>query len=341
MARTTFFGRCIVFVLLLCCGCNGRENRTVQRSFYYWKTVFGLSPKEAQTLKALSVRKLYVKLFDVDWDGATASAKPVAKSLFKGRPPGSVVITPVVFITQEPLQRLNETGLDSLAKNIAALLSSIAAANKLALSNEVQLDCDWTSSTRDSYFHLINGVKGQPFFQGKTVSATIRLHQLKFISQNGMPPVSRGLLMCYNMGNLRRPQTANSILDEDELKKYINNLKAYPLPLDVALPLFDWYVLFDGNAYKGLLRDFKLTDEEAARKRLYFATDTVISGREFKAGQWLRHETSDAETVKRCAALIGKKLNAKELSVILYHLDEEALTKYSLHELESFYNGLR
>lgn len=335
-----FFTPCLFFILLIA-SCKQREERTVQRSFYYWKTVFQLSPKEAQTLKELSVSKLYVKLFDVDWDNASGSAKPVAKIIFKERPPGDVVITPVVFITQEPLQRLNEAGLDSLAKNIATLLSSITTANKLSWSNEVQLDCDWTAVTKEAYFHLLQQLKQQPFFQRKTVSATIRLHQLKFVSQNGVPPVSKGLLMGYNMGNLRRPQTTNSILDEDELKKYINNLKTYPLPLDVALPVFDWWVLFDGPEYKGLLRDFKLTGEEAAKKRLRFTTDTVISGREFKAGQWLRHETSDAETVKRCAALIGKKLNAKELSVILYHLDEEALTKYSLHELESFYSNLR
>lgn len=224
-----FFERCLFFLLLLC-ACNGREERKVQRSFYYWKTVFHLSPKEAQTLQALSVHKLYVKVFDVDWDEATLSVKPVAKSIFKESPPKDVSIIPVVFITQEPLQRLDKAGLDSLAKNTASLLSAIANANKLSLSAEVQMDCDWTSNTKEAYFYLLQQVKQQPFFQNKTLSATIRLHQLKFISQNGVPPADKGLLMAYNMGNLRYPQTANSIIDEGELKKYVNNLKTYPLP---------------------------------------------------------------------------------------------------------------
>jgi hypothetical protein len=313
----------------------------VQRSFYYWKTVFRLSPKEKETLRQLSVQKLYVRLFDVDWDEATHAAKPVAKSIFKESPPKNVFITPVVFITQAPLQRLNKNGLDSLSANVASLLSTLAHTNGLQLANEVQIDCDWTATTKDAYFSFIHQLKQQPFFQHKILSATIRLHQLKFISQNGVPPVDKGLLMCYNMGNLRYPQTKNSIIEEDELKKYVNNLNAYPLPLDVALPVFDWYVLFDGNGYKGLLRDFQLSNEDGKKQRIEFAADTVINGYAFKSGQWLRHERSEAEVVKKCAALISRKLKAKELTVILYHLDEENLTKYNLHELESFYNGFR
>jgi len=340
LARTIFFERCIFFLLLFC-SCNNREERTVQRSFYYWKTVFQLSPKEQQTLQELSVQKLYVKFFDVDWDKPTNTATPVAKSIFKEMPPHNLSITPVVFITQEPLQRLNKNGLDSLSKNIATLLSSIASKNNLKLSNEVQLDCDWTSSTKENYFYLLNQLNQQSFFKNKILSATIRLHQLKFISQNGVPPVDRGLLMCYNMGNLRYPQTENSIIEEEELKKYINNLGTYPLPLDVALPIFDWYVLFEGTQYKGLLRDFHLTGENAKEQRIEFSSDTVINGYRFKTGQWLRHEKSDADVVKKCTALISKKLKAKELTVILYHLNEEIVNQYSLHELESFYNGFR
>lgn len=339
MLRTTFPGRCLFFLLLLC-ACNSEE-RKVQRSFYYWKTVFRLRPNEARTLQRLSVQNLYVKLFDVDWDEATRSAKPVAKSIFKESPPKDLRITPVVFITQEPLQRLNENGVDSLAKNMDGLLSSVAGANDLKLSNEVQLDCDWTEATKEIYFYLLLQLRRQPFFKNKILSATIRLHQLKFMSQTGVPPVNKGLLMCYNMGNLRHPQTKNSIIEEEELRKYSGNLDNYPLPLDVALPIFDWYVLFEGSVYKGLVRDFDPGGDEAKKSRIDFTGDTLVNGRLFKSGQWLRHERSDAETVTACALRISKKLKTREPTVILYHLDEQNLTKYSLHELESFYNALR
>ena len=66
------------------------------------------------------------------------------------------------------------------------------------------------------------------------LSATIRLHQLKFIGESGIPPVDKGLLMCYNMGDLHRLRISNSILETAELKKYIKQLSVYPLKLDVA-----------------------------------------------------------------------------------------------------------
>lgn len=334
-----FFKRCTFILLLFCCACNNHEERKVQRSFYWWKTVFKLSDKEQQTLKGLSVQKLYVKFFDVDWDSQNRSALPVAKSIFSQAPLANITITPVVFITQEPLQFLDEKGLDSLAVNLANLLSSIATNNQLPLSNEIQLDCDWTQTTKEAYFYLINGLKQQSFFQNKIVSATIRLHQLKFVSQSGVPPVDRGLLMCYNMGNLRHPQTKNSIIDEGELKKYINNLETYKLPLDVALPIFDWWVLFDGDQYRGLVREFDQGERWKGKERIQFDRDTIIKGFSFKAGQWLRHETSDAAAVKRCAELVADKLKSKELSVILYHLNEKDITKIDGHALQNLFDS--
>lgn len=334
------FGRCL-FLVFLFASCKNREEREVQRSFYYWKTVFQLSGAEQEALSRHSVNNLYVKFFDVEWNNSTQTAEPVAKSIFQQAPAPEITITPVVFITQEPLVKSDTSALRQLAANINNLLSSIATNNQLKTSNEVQIDCDWTVKTKDAYFYLIRELKKQSFFQDKTVSTTIRLHQLKFISQNGVPPVDKGLLMCYNMGNLRQPQTNNSIIEEDELKKYINNLYTYPLPLDIALPIFDWYILLEGAQYKGLVRDFDPGEEHRNKGRIDFKTDTVISGYAFKAGQWLRHETSDPDVVRSCAEHISKKLKTDRVSVILYHLDQKNLSKYNQNDLESFYNSFR
>ncbi len=338
----SFIKRCTFsFFLFLLCHCNEREERKVQRSFYYWKTAFNLSPKEKETLQQLSVNQLYVKFFDVEWNREQFLPQPAAKSIFRQKPPAGIRITPVVFITQEPLQKSTAAQLDTLAANISNLLSSIAVNNELSLSSEVQIDCDWTATTKEKYFHLLQQFRKQSFFQQKTLSATIRLHQVKFLSQNGVPPADKGLLMCYNMGNLRHPQTKNSIIDETELKKYISHLDSYPLPLDVALPVFDWYALFEENTYKGLIRDFTAGEVAEKEGRIVFTADTTINGYAFKKGQWLRYEKSDADIVKNCAQLISKKLKRSELTVILYHLDQDHLTNYTVHELETFYNSLR
>lgn len=313
----------------------------MQRSFYYWKTAFALSPKEKETLQQLSVKELYVKFFDVEWNAEKRASQPAAKSIFQQAPLASIAITPVVFITQEPLQKSSPGQLEALAVNIANLLSSLAAANNVLLSNEVQIDCDWTAKTKETYFALLDALKKQAFFQGKTLSVTIRLHQVKFRSQAGIPPADKGLLMCYNMGNLRHLETKNSIIEEAELKRYISNLDSYALPLDIALPIFDWYVLFEGDRYKGLVREFSPPAALAKQERILFTTDTTISGHSFKKGQWLRHEKSEAAVVKKCAEQVAEKLKPVKRSVILYHLDSNTITNYTLHELESIYHSLQ
>jgi hypothetical protein len=87
------------------------------------------------------------------------------------------------------------------------------------------------------------------------------------------------------MGNLRHLQTTNSIINERELKKYINTLDDYPLPLDVALPVFDWYLLFEENKYEGLVRDFPGAIKSENGNRIYFRSDTIINGYSLKKGQ--------------------------------------------------------
>lgn len=50
--------------------------------------------------------------------------------------------------------------------------------------------------------------------------------------------------MCYNTGDIDSPGESNSILDLEDAKKYLQGKhRAYPLPLDVALPVFPghWY----------------------------------------------------------------------------------------------------
>lgn len=311
----------------------------MQRSFYYWKTGFSLSPKEKNYLRDLSVQHLYIKLFDVSWSNERQAALPVAKSLFREAPPENTIITPVVFITNETLVKIDAGRLNELSGRIASLLSSISSSSRLKLSGEVQIDCDWTGGTKDKYFSLLKSLRQTAFFQGKKLSATIRLHQLKYLSDNGVPPVDKGLLMAYNMGNLRHPETGNSIIEPSELKKYIRHMDDYPLPLDVALPLFEWYVLFRQNSYKGLVQRLQNDSLPWKNDRHVFLRDTTVDGYAFRAGDWLRRERSDAGEVKTCANLLAKKLKNGEVNVILYHLDEYYLNKYQLYELESFYNS--
>ena len=324
--------------------CNDKKTaRTVEPSFYYWKSVFKLTDFEKQRLDSLNVKTIYIKFFDVDWDNATQQPLPLAKISFADTAYRQFNIIPTIFITNECIQKIDSIQIQSIAEKVSALIKSICSLNNINNLIEIQIDCDWTASTKTKYFILLKTIKQ---LNNLTISATIRLHQIKYVSKNGVPPVNKGLLMCYNMGNLKNPATKNSIIETEELKKYIDNLAAYPLPLDVALPLFNWKVLFRNNTYTGLIEnlpDSVLTGPLISKNgnRYLFLKDSLLSGYSFKKGDELRNEQSEYSEIISSAAAINQKLKNTTLRVSLYHLDSLILSKYSLHELETIYNSLR
>lgn len=335
----TGFSRLTALIFLLSlAACQPEKQRHVQRSFYYWKTVFQLTGKEQEALRHLSATHVYLRLFDIGWNESTQSPAPVAPVRFTEKPGTGIIITPVVFITYETLQKSSASQLHTLGIQLVQFLSALCTQHNIRLSGEVQIDCDWTAATKEKYFGLLQSIRQQPFIKDKKLSATIRLHQLKYTSLNGIPPVDKGLLMAYNMGNLQSPQTKNSIIELSELKKYTGNLKNYPLPLDVALPIFDWHVWFKGNRYHGLLHTFPKDTKQGNQS---FTSDTVINDIAFSRNDWLRHEDSNAEEVRDAATHLAGLITSDSINVILYHLDQNNLTKYKDYELENMFNSFR
>jgi hypothetical protein len=170
---------------------------------------------------------------------------------------------------------------------------------------------------------------------------------LKYANKTGIPPVDKGLLMCYNMGNLKNPVTDNSILEAAELKKYINSLSAYPLPMDIALPLFEWKVLFRNNNYTGLIQnlpDDSLKNNSSVKQsgnRYSFTQDTNVAGYSFLANDILRDEKSNYDEVLAAAKEIAVHLKNTRPRVVFYHLDSVILKKYTSHELQNVFNCFR
>jgi hypothetical protein len=323
--------------------CNEKaEIKNVERSFYYWKSVVKPTEFDLKCLDSLKVQTIYFRFFDVDWEPASKQAIPVAKmqaadkSLFQ-----QYNIIPTVFITNECIQQIDSLQTIALAGKINGLIKDLCQINQINTINEIQIDCDWTVSTAKKYFMLLNTIHQ---LSQTNLSATIRLHQIKFFTKTGVPPVSRGLLMCYNMGNLKNPATKNSIIETAELKKYIANLSNYPLPLDIAFPLFGWKVLFRDHIYKGLLENLQddlFTSSFSSRKngRIEILKDTLLAGYNLKKGDLLRSEESDIQTIVEAAKEINLHFKNTQQRVSLYHLDSVILKKYTTHDLESIYNS--
>ena len=339
----------ILIILIFCAACHSRPPREVLRAFYFWKSNFALQPFEKKSVQDLEVKKIYLKYFDVAEREANRPS-PIAQVSFAADTKcflrqNGIELIPVVFITNQSLEKPDTTASFELGEKIADLIYAINQQQEIKGIRQVQIDCDWSKKTKANFFSLLRGVKSK-LDQGQLLSATIRLHQLKFKLATGIPPVDRGALMCYNMGNLKDPTSKNSILDVDEMKRYIGSLASYELPLDIALPIFDWKVLFRNKSYAGLissLPDSMLSGGAVKQtgQRFEFIRDTTIGGYLFNSGDWLRNEQQASKTIFEAGDLVSKKLSSAPTTVILYHLDSLNLIKYKPDELEDMFNRLR
>jgi len=173
------------------------------------------------------------------------------------------------------------------------------------------------------------------------LSATIRLHQVKYAEITGVPPVDKGMLMVYNMGEVTQLDTKNSILDLELAKQYLYNFKNYPVPMDVALPLFSWAVLFrEGEMIKLLTNSEAEIQRDSSRFKKVDAThfqvkkSTYLDGYYLYKGDQLRLEAVKHQDLKTCGKLLKAHLNNQQLTVSFYHLDSTILNTFSYDFLE-------
>lgn len=223
------FSRLFVLFIPVCLSaCN---HRTKTMSFYYWHKSFAPDSTETRVLKDNDVHTLYVRYFDVDWPDSDAAPAPVSPIHFDTFPMGYTVI-PVVSFKNRVFEKLDSSACPALTDKVLALVRRIDVSARLDPS-EIQFDCDWTGRSRDDYFRFLRQYAAR---SGTTVSATIRLQQIKFADRVGIPPVDHGILLFYlpDVGD----GTGNSMYERAIAHRYTPSLRSYPLMLDLALPIF-------------------------------------------------------------------------------------------------------
>lgn len=329
---------CFVCSALLSCNSEAQPE-PAPPSFYHWKTHFQITPYEHRYLDSLGVEKIFAKFFDVDWDATASVPVPLAMVEMDTTSLVGLEIVPTIFITNRTLINLPMQEVDSLARRILQKISQLATEQP----KEIQFDCDWTSQTRDKYFALLDAARRSAsasftfsnHHPPLKISATIRLHQLKYPNETGVPPVDRGMLMCYNMGDLEEWATENSILDSKVAASYLPEASTvnYPLPLDVALPIFRWGVLFrDGEMIK-LFNNLSASDlQDSARflktaaNRYEVVRNTYLYAHYLYAGDQIRLEAADPASVSRMARLLNNKVSVPhKFTIAFYHLDSTDL----------------
>ena len=216
------------------------------RGMFYWKTVLTLDKQEAGLLDSLDINTLYVRYFDVSgYD--LGSCRPVQPLRFaQPLELGSYDVVPCIYIEEQVLRRVSETSnTDLLAHRIArymleidSVLTGYGPKGRRPYPERVLMDCDWSPGSSKHYFALLRSM--QKALPQTSIESTVRLWQYRNPELSGIPPVKRGLLMCYNMDDYRNPYVENAIATTTTLQRFVTKDAAqkYPLELDVAYPLF-------------------------------------------------------------------------------------------------------
>ncbi|MBA4850735.1 hypothetical protein [Emticicia sp. BO119] len=327
----------ILVLLLHACG-SDTPPKDITRAFYYWKSTFQLSPQERQTLDTCHVNKLYIKAFDIDWNFADNTPTLKAPIMFRDTVPVNLALVPVVFITNQTLKQISYTYLDDFADFIHGQLENIWQNRPYT---EIQFDCDWTISTRTKYFKFLDLYR--KYCKGKTLSATIRLHQIKFAHKTGIPPVDRGMLMFYNMSDWKKPRIKNSIYDLDAASQYTATLSKYPLALDIVFPLFRWAIFYRDNRFMTVINKLDsetLNQQKFLKKegnKYYVLEDAQAFGISLRKGDMIRAEAVEYEELLKGSRALSRQISTQKLTFAFYDLDPKTISKYSHEQLHQIF----
>lgn len=320
----------LLFFLLVACG----KSEKPIIAFYYWKTVFKLSETEKATLKENKVSKIYIRYFDIGIQPNTQDPIPISPIHFQE----SVInfeIVPVVFIKNKVMLK-SDLDIEDLAKKAIHLVEEINLKNKIS-SKEIQIDCDWTLKSKENYLKFIDRFKK---LSHQKLSATIRLHQVKYFKKTKIPNVDNGVLMFYNMGAIAN-DSLNSIYSRKISEKYLKSLKDYPLHLDYALPIYSWAIHIRDQKVIGLRS--KLNFNELKKDKYFVQINAIFfkvrqsnykNGVYYQEDDLLKTETISGEDLLEMAKDLKGSTTQVPKEIIFYDLDQFNLNNYEKNIFE-------
>lgn len=318
-----------IMVILLLGSCDKKKNEI---AFYHWKHIAEFNDDYKTALNAGQSNKIYMHYFDVtnvpdDNEHDTAYPIYVLRKVAKEYKDFDIV--PVVYIQNKVLKNSN-LNTEDLARKITDLINEISEEQFDKTFHTIQIDCDWTETTKEIYFWLLEMLK-----ENFDVDVTIRLHQIKYAQNTGIPPVGSGTLMLYNVGDLKNVKD-NSILDNKAVKAYIDSKTSYPIPLNVALPLFDHTIIWN---LRNEVKIINSADRSTLENDDHFqkdgthtfkvVKDTLYKGFFLTPGFKLKPEIVPTEDIISSYQTI-KTSNISMKNTIFYHLDEACLLNHDL-----------
>lgn len=313
------------------------------RGIYFWKTRFSLNDYETEFLEKHGISRLYVRFFDVALQNHpnddTLSVIPIATTRFETAIPADIEVVPTVYITYEALAHLKGKSIkdiESYTQRILTRISSMVSYHEIKNVKEVQFDCDWTSGTDYTYDRMCRYAKHTLNQKGMLLSITLRLHQMGS-PKYYFPPADRGVLMLYNTGSFKNPESTNSILTYNDAEPYIRRHEV-PFPVDYVFPTYSWNLMFRDKEFKCIVRDINLKDTLLLQKsdynRYVVKKDTLLGDLPLKSGDVIRHEDSDFNEIQRVKSSLSWRHDMKDSRHMIYHLDSANLSKFSDDEIK-------
>lgn len=236
---------CFLLSIGLTLSCSKpRPLPTTMRSVYYWSTTLNIDSTKSAFIRRYDISRMYIRYFDVVTD-ASGRAVPNATLKFATCVPQGIDVVPTVFVMPECLRQDRQ----QLAALIVKRVVQMNETNDVHNVREIQIDCDWTRSTRLLYAEFMQAMLGECHSRHLKLSSTIRLHQLA----QTPPPADRGVLMMYNTGDATDIGCHKPILNMHDAAPYLPRLKDYRLKLSTAYPIFAWRILFRGGRFVGFI----------------------------------------------------------------------------------------
>lgn len=327
----------VLYVISLLIACQSKTE-SVDLSMYYWKTNFKLSSIEQSFLQENDIEKVYIRYCDVGLKND--QPVPIAPIEWNDVETLPKELIPVIYIKNEVFLKPN-LEIKDLVQKLHTYIQQIHSKASISTTH-IQFDCDWSLNSKNQYFEFLKEFKKQTNYD---LSATIRLHQIKYFEKTGVPPVDHGVLMYYNMGTIAA-NDLNSIYDREVALQYISRLSDYPLALDIALPIFSWGVHSrEGKIVNviGGLRAGDFNDISSLKKiktSTYIVEDEYLyEGRLLQKGDIIKIEAVSEKELLQIANDLNKYLNQKPKEIILYDLNEKNIKSYEKEIFKTIRQG--
>jgi len=326
--------------------------------FFPDKLKLYVNEKNREQLDQIQLKDLLITNFKLDWSAAYGSAYPYfsRKNEYYYINLSGLNYTPRIAITNRVFQYTPVSEIPELARRTSEKINIVSEKIWSATQprdfkyytveekkksptdpswrttiKEIQIDCDWDQHTQSAYFLFVELL--QKYFPGIAINCTIRPKHYVERRKLGIPPVKRATFL-YEKPNLTIP----------ELRRMFKG-KPYPLPLDVALPLWNWVQWFRNEQFLGAMHwnptppydpdyyysypygndQFSSIDSTGFR----ILRDTVVDGHFLLKNDRLVKYPTDTMAIKSFFTTLNQKNAVANRQVILIDWDVKKLKAYA------------